>query len=91
MQPTGFCKLFLGIRQCDAKFLFLRRGHLIHGIYHDGFYDRTQAASSQLVLDCFVYNEIEDFIIERELHAIHGKELDILFDNGIARLYEYAP
>ena len=51
-----FFQLGTGIVQSYCKTIFVFGRDFKHRIHHNGFYDGTQTASSQLVFNSFVYN-----------------------------------
>ena len=82
----GFFHLLTGIIQGQLVFCHLHRRHLEHHVHHNGFDDGAQAAGTELVFDGLVNNELKDFGLDDEFHAIHLEELDVLLDDGVLRL-----
>ena len=72
-----------GIIQRHSKGFFPLRRNLKHGVHHDGLDNGTQTASTKFVLHSLVHNIFEHGIFEFQLHTVHLKEFDILFDDGV--------
>ena len=59
-----FFQLGTGIVQSYCKTIFVFGRDFKHRIHHNGFYDGTQTASSQLVFNSFVYNILKHRIFK---------------------------
>ena len=74
----------------DREFLFGSRWNIEHRIHHYCFYNRAQAACSELEFDCLVDYIIKGLGFEYELDTVHVKQFFVLFCNGVFRFGEYS-
>ena len=66
----------------------LNRRHLIHHVAHDALDDGAQSACPRLVRKCFLGNEVQCILLERQTYTVHIQKSLELLDKCIFRLRE---
>ena len=85
-----FLKLLCSVVLGDFKRLHSLARTFIHSVCHHAFHDRTESASTKLILHRLIHDILQCLCSEGKVYLIQLEELDLRAHDGILWLHKYS-